>query len=67
MFKTIQPLENLDSNRLTMNQALRLFTTRKKFCVIAPGGGFHLVDNPKRLVMDKYKIEEAYDIDIFEL
>lgn len=67
MFRSIQPLTNLDPNKLTMNQALRLFMTRKKFCVLTPSGGFHLVNDPKRLVMDKYRIEDTYDIEIYEV
>lgn len=67
MFRPIKNLQDLDASRLSMNQALRLFTTRKKFAVIAPRGGFHLVDNPQRLVMEKYRIDEAYDIEIYEL
>ena len=67
MFRPIKALIDLDYNRLTMNQAVRIFTTRKRFVVIAPDGGFHLTNSPKRLVMDKYPLEKAYDIEIYEL
>jgi len=67
MFRPIKALIDLDYNRLTMNQAVRIFTTRKRFVVIAPDGGFHLTNSPKRLVMDNYPLEEAYDIEIYEL
>jgi len=67
MFRAIQTLENLNPNRLTMNQSLRVFTTRKRYLVLSEGGGFHLTNNPKRLVMEKYRLEEAYDIEIYEL
>lgn len=67
MFRPIQALIDLDYNKLTMNQAMRIFTTRKKFVVLAPNGGFHLTNQPQRLVMENYKIEDAYDIEIYEL
>jgi len=67
MFRPIKALIELDYERLTMNQAMRIFTTRKRFLVLAPSGGFHLTNEPKRLVMDNYKIEDAYDIEVYEL
>ena len=67
MFRPFQRITDLNADRLTMNQALRVFTTRKKYLVLAPNGGFHLTNQPKRLVMDKYRLDEAYDIEVFEL
>lgn len=67
MFRPLKSIIDLDYERLTMNQAMRIFTTRKKFVVIAPNGGFHLTNEPKRVVMDNYRLEEAYDIEVFEL
>jgi len=67
MFRPLKSIIDLDYERLTMNQAMRIFTTRKRFVVIAPNGGFHLTNEPKRVVMDNYRLEEAYDIEVFEL
>lgn len=67
MFRPFQRITDLNADRLTMNQALRVFTTRKRYLVLAPNGGFHLTNQPKRLVMDKYRIDEAYDVEVFEL
>ena len=67
MFRPIQSIIDLDYNRLTINQAMRIFTTRKKFVVLAPNGGFHLTNEPKRIVMDNYRIDEALDVEIYEL
>lgn len=67
MFRPIKALIELDYERLTMNQAMRIFTTRKNYLVLAPNGGFHLTNQPQRLVMENYKIEDAYDIEVYEL
>lgn len=67
MFRPIQSIIDLDYNKLTMNQAMRIFTTRKKYVVLAPCGGFHLTNEPKRIVMDNYRIDEALDVEIYEL
>lgn len=67
MFRPIQSIIDLDYNKLTMNQAMRIFTTRKRFAVLAPNGGFHLTNEPKRIVMDNYRIDEALDVEIYEL
>lgn len=67
MYRLIKDISEIDINRLTMSQALRVFTTRKKYLILSPNGDFHLVNNPHRTIMEKYRIHEAYDMDIYEL
>lgn len=67
MFTPLKSIIDLDYNKITMNQALRIFTTNKKYLVLCPHGGFHLTNKPKRIVMENYKLDEAYNIEIYEL
>lgn len=66
MFSPIKTLHELDPSKVTSAQALRIFTTKKNFAVLA-FGKLHLTNEPKRLIMENYRMDEALDIDIFEL
>lgn len=65
-FNPIKPLGKINLNQLTSAQALRIFNTNKQFAVLA-FGKLHLTNDPKRLVMERYRIDEAIDIDIYDL
>ena len=65
-FSPIKTLRDIDPNQLTSAQALRIFSTKKKYAVIA-FGKLHLTNDAKRLVMDRYRIDEAIDISIYDL
>ena len=65
-FSPIKTLRDIDPNQLTSSQALRIFTTKKQFAVLA-FGKLHLTNDAKRLVMERYRIDEAIDILIYDL
>lgn len=65
-FNPIKTLRDVNPNDITSAQALRIFTTKKRFAVIA-FGKLHLTNDAKRLVMERYRIDEAIDISIFDL
>jgi len=65
-FNPIKTLRDINLNELTSAQALRIFTTKKQFAVLA-FGKLHLTNDAKRLVMDRYRIDEAIDICIYDL
>jgi hypothetical protein len=67
MFCPIKPLQQLDPKKVTGAQALRIFTSKKKFLVLAPEGGFHLTNDPKRLVMENYNVHDAYEVEVYDL
>ena len=65
-FSPIKTLRDIDPNQLTSAQALRIFSTKKQYAVIA-FGKLHLTNDAKRLVMERYRIDEAIDISIYDL
>jgi len=65
-FSPIKTLRDIDPNQLTSAQALRIFSSKKQYAVIA-FGKLHLTNDAKRLVMDRYRIDEAIDISIYDL
>lgn len=65
-FSPIKTLRDIDPNQLTSAQALRIFSSKKQYAVLA-FGKLHLTNDPKRLVMDRYRIDEAIDISIYDL
>ena len=67
MFCPIKQLSELDPKKVTAPQAYRIFTSKKKFLVLGPEKGFHLTNDPKRLVMENYKLEDAYEVEVYEL
>lgn len=67
MFCPIKQLNQLDPNKVTGAQALRIFSSKKKFLVLGPEKGFHLTNDPKRLVMENYNIHDAYEVEVYEL
>ena len=66
MFQPIKTLHDLEPSKVTSAQALRIFTTRKKFAVLA-FGKLHLTNDPKRLVIENYNIHDAYEVEVYEL
>jgi len=65
-FSPIKTIRDIDPTKVTSAQAFRIFSTKKQFAVLA-FGKLHLTNDPKRLVMERYRTDEAIDIDIFDL
>ena len=65
-FNPIKSLSEINVNELTAPQLMRIFSTKKQFAVLA-FGKLHLTNDAKRLVMDRYRIDEAIDISIYDL
>ena len=67
MFCPIKQLNQLDPNKVTGAQALRIFTSKKKFLVLGPEKGFQLTNDPKRLLMEIHNIHDAHGDEGYEL
>lgn len=65
-FKPIKSLSELNPNKLKASELMRIFTTKKKY-LVKTDDKIHLTNDPKRLVMERYKIDEALDISIYDL
>lgn len=65
-FNPIKTIRDINPKDITSAQAFRIFSTKKQFAVLA-FGKLHLTNDPKRLVMERYRTDEAIDIDIFDL
>ena len=65
-FNPIKSLSEIDPYELTPAQRLRVFTTKKQY-LVKTDDKIHLTNYPKRLVMERYRIDEALDICIYDL
>jgi len=64
MIQSISELNKLD---LTAHQMLRILASTKPFCVIVGGLNIHLVEDPAKLIRERYKDEPAYNVAIYSL
>ncbi len=65
-FNPIKSLSEINVKELTGAQLMRIFTTKKKY-LVKTDDKIHLTNDPKRLVMERYRIDEAIDISIYDL
>jgi len=63
----IQSVSELRKVDLTAGQILRILNSPKPFCVIVGGLNVHLVEDPKKLIRERYKDEPATNVAIFDL
>lgn len=63
IIRSISELANVD---LTRHQQLRILSSSKPFCVIVDGF-IHLHSDPRKLIRERYKDREAWEVHIYDL
>jgi hypothetical protein len=63
----IHSISELNKADLTAHQMLRILASTKPFCVIVGGLNIHLVEDPAKLIRERYKDEPAYNVAIYSL
>jgi hypothetical protein len=63
----IQSVSELKNVELTAHQILRILNSPKPFCVIVGGLNIHLVEDPQKLIRERYKDEPVSNVAIYDL